>query len=67
MSEDIYTRSEIVEICQKRRWSDTMVRQFLNLHGNEPTGYTVSMLDAFEYSVNGPVLGAIHPDVKHRI
>lgn len=61
MEEKTYYKREIVNIAEKRGFSEHQISCFLNFYDNMPKGYTVDMLDRFEYSVNGPVMGCNHP------
>ena len=59
--EKTYYKREIVSMAEKRGFTPHQISCFLNFYNNMPKGYTVDMLDRFEYSVNGPVLGRNHP------
>lgn len=62
----LYKR-EAVEIAERRGWSAHQISCFLNYYDNMPKGYTVDMIDRFEYSVNGPVIGRNHPSAYREI
>ena len=63
MSEEkkFYIR-DIVRICEDRGWKPEHIQQFLNLWNDMPYGYTISMVDQYEWSLNGPVMVYLHPD-----
>lgn len=54
-------KQEAVRICEERGWSGEQIAQFLNLYGDITYGYTMDMIDRYEYSVNGPVIEELHP------
>ena len=54
---------DAVRICEDRGWKPEAIQQFLNLYGNRKYGYTISMIDQYEFSVNGPVIEDLHPDM----
>ena len=56
-----YYKLEIIEMAERRRFTQEQISCFLNLYDNMSSGYTIDMLDRFEYSVNGPVLEEKHP------
>ena len=58
---------EAVRICEGRGWDAEQIRQFLNVHGNMTYGYTLDMIDSFEYSVNGPVIEDLHPSMMRNL
>lgn len=59
--EKTYYKREIMDMAQKRGFTQHQISCFLNFYNNMSKGYTVDMLDRFEYSVNGPVIGRNHP------
>lgn len=62
-----YSRREIVQICRDRGFTPMQEYYFLNTHNNMTYGYTIEMVDQFEYSINGPVMLRNHPDMYDRL
>ena len=52
---------QITEIMEKRGFTAEQIRQFFNVYPDKGDGYTEEMADAFEYSVNCPVIEENHP------
>ena len=51
----MYAR-EITEVMEDRGFSPKQIKQFFNVYPDKGNDYSVEMVDAFEYSVNGPVI-----------
>lgn len=57
-----YYQRDIIRICQNRGWDPKEVQDFLNLYDRMTFGYTLQMVDQFEFAVNGPVMKRLHPN-----
>lgn len=63
IEEKQFNKRDVIRICENRGWRPLHIQQFLNLYDNMAYGYTLSMVDQYEFSVNGPVIGCLHPDL----
>lgn len=59
----LYYQRDIIRICEKRGFRPIDIEHFLNTYDNMPYGYTVQMVDQFEYSVNNQAMSHLHPDL----
>ena len=57
-----YYQRDIIRICQGRGFDPKEVNDFLTLYDHMTFGYTLQMVDQFEYAVNGPVMKRLHPN-----
>ena len=64
IEEKEFYKRDIIRICQERGWKPDHIQMFLNLYDNMTYGWTVSMVDQYEFSVNGPVIERLHPDLS---
>ena len=58
-----YYQRDIIRICQDRGFNPKEIRDFINLYDGMTFGYTLQMVDQFEYAVNGPVMKRLHPEM----
>ena len=58
-----YYKQDIIRICQGRGFDPNEIREFLNLYDSMTYGYTLQMVDQFEFAVNGPVMKRLHPEM----
>ena len=58
-----YYQRDIIRICEERGFRPVDIERFLNFYDNMIYGYTVEMVDQFEFSVNGSVMKRLHPDM----
>ena len=58
-----YYQRDIIRICQERGWDPKEINNFLNLYDRMTFGYTLQMVDQFEFAVNGPVMKRLHPNM----
>ena len=58
-----YNLRDIVLVCQRRGWDRKEIENFLNLYDRMTYGYTLQMVDQFEFAVNGPVMKRLHPNM----
>ena len=61
--EQKYYQRDIIRICQERGFDLKEIEDFLNLYGHMAWGYTLQMVDQFEFAVNGPVMKRLHPNM----
>ncbi len=69
MSEEerTYYKRDIIRICEGRGFTQKMIAQFLETWNSMASGYTEGMVDAFEFSVNGPAMYSLHSDMFHEV
>ena len=58
-----YYQRDIIRICQGRGWDPKEIENFLNVYDHMAFGYTLQDVDQFEFSVNGPVMKRLHPNM----
>ena len=58
-----YYQRDIIRICENRGFRPLDIEHFLNTYDNMVYGYTVEMVDQFEYSVNNMTMSRLHPDM----
>ena len=58
-----YNQRDIIRICQNRGFGPKEINDFLNLYDRMSFGYTLQMVDQFEFAVNGPVMKRLHPNM----
>ena len=58
-----YYQRDIVRVCESRGFDPKEIDDFLNLYNRMTFGYTLQMVDQFEYAVNGPVMKRLHPNM----
>ena len=58
-----YYQRDIIQICKRRGWDPKEIENFLNLYDHMAFGYTLQMVDQFEFAVNGPVMKRLHPNM----
>lgn len=63
IEEKQFNKRDVIRICENRGWRPLHIQQFLNLYNDMAYGYTLSMVDQYEFSVNGPVMERLHPDL----
>ena len=61
--EQKYYQRDIIRICQERGFDPKEIEDFLNLYDRMTWGYTLQMVDQFEFAVNGPVMKRLHPNM----
>ena len=61
--EQKFYQRDIIRICQDRGFDPKEIEDFLNLYGHIAWGYTLQMVDQFEFAVNGPVMRRLHPNM----
>lgn len=62
-STQLYYKRDIIRICENRGFRPLDIERFLNTYDNMTYGYTVQMVDQFEYSVNNMTMSRLHPDM----
>ena len=58
-----YYQRDIIRICEQRGFRPVDIERFLNFYDRMLYGYTVEMVDQFEFSVNGSTMKRLHPDL----
>lgn len=61
----MYAR-QAIEIMENRGFSPRQIDQFFAVWPDKGRDYTVEMIDQFEFSVNGPVMGRNHPELYRK-
>ena len=62
-STQLYYKRDIIRICENRGFRPIDIQWFLNTYDNMPYGYTIQMVDQFEYSINTRTMSRLHPDM----